>query len=195
MPGGKRAVRRRLSAEDWTAAALGALAAGGIAAVAVEPLAARLGTTKGSFYWHFSDREALLTAALQRWERVDTEDVIALIEARPDARGRLHALFGTAIGGGDARRTGAVELALQPTADHPLVAPALARVTRRRLDYLAALFAELGFDPPEAGRRALLSYTAYLGHAQLAHATPALVPRGPQLPGYVDTVIAALVAR
>ena len=54
----------------------------------------------------------------------------------------------------------------------------LARVTRRRLDYLAALFAELGFDAADAGRRALLAYTAYLGHAQLAHATPELTPRG-----------------
>ncbi len=189
MPEGKR----RLSAADWTGAALDALADGGIAAVAVEPLAARLGTTKGSFYWHFSGREVLLAAALDLWERVDTEDVIAVVEPEPDPRRRLHALMTTAIG--STRRTGTVELALQPTAHHPLVAPALARVTRRRLDYLAALFVELGFDPSESDRRALLAYTAYLGHAQLAHATPEVAPRGPALPGYVDTVIVMLTAR
>jgi len=186
--------KRRLTAADWTAAALDALAGGGVAAVAVEPLATRLGTTKGSFYWHFSGRDALLESALAHWERTDTEDVIALVQAVPDARGRLHALLRTAIGGDGQHRTGAVELALQPSAGHPLVAPVLGRVTRRRLDYLAALFAELGFDPEAAGRRALLAYTAYLGHAQLAHATPELTPRGPRLPGYVDAVIAVLTS-
>ena len=186
--------RKRLTAADWTAAALDALASGGIAAVAVEPLATRLGATKGSFYWHFSGRDALLEAALARWERTDTEGVITLVEAEPDANRRLHALLTTSIGG-NPQRTGAVELALQPHAQHPLVAPALARVTRRRLEYLTDLFGELGFDAESAGRRALLAYTAYLGHAQLAHATPELTPRGRQLPGYVDAVVATLTSR
>ena len=43
----------RLSAEDWAQAALDLIAEQGVAAVAVEPLARRLGVTKGSFYWHF----------------------------------------------------------------------------------------------------------------------------------------------
>ena len=43
----------------------------GVAAVAVEALARRLGVTKGSFYWHFKNREALLQAALKRWETDD----------------------------------------------------------------------------------------------------------------------------
>ena len=60
---------RRLSPQDWIDAALAAIAAGGLAAVAVEPLAARLGTTKGSFYWHFASRDALLKAALANWEQ------------------------------------------------------------------------------------------------------------------------------
>src|SRR3546814_8458026 len=50
----------RLSAEDWAQAALDLIAEQGVSAVAVEPLARRLGVTKGSFYWHFPSREALL---------------------------------------------------------------------------------------------------------------------------------------
>jgi len=178
--------RKRLSTLEWTAAAVEALTAGGIAAVAVEPIAARLGTTKGSFYWHFSGRDALLEAALAHWERSGTEDVIALIEREPDLPSRLRKLLTVAIDGHDS-----VELALQPSAAHPLVAPVLARVTERRLSYLTAQFAGLGLDPQAARQRSHLAYTAYLGHAQLRHATPQLAIGGTD---YVDGVIAVLTS-
>jgi AcrR family transcriptional regulator len=188
------AERKRLTAQDWTAAALAALARGGISAVAVEPIAASLGATKGSFYWHFASRDALLDAALLEWERTDTDDVITLVENEPDLHRRLRRLLAVALG--DAGRPGdRVELALQSTARHPLVASVLARVTARRLGYLTDLFGELGFTPDEARQRSLLAYTAYLGHAQLAHATPDAAPTGDALPAYVDTVIATLTAR
>ncbi|TQM06179.1 TetR/AcrR family transcriptional regulator [Pseudonocardia kunmingensis] len=187
--------RKRLAARDWTAAALAALARGGIAAVAVEPIAASLGATKGSFYWHFSNRDALLEAALAEWERIDTEEVIALVEAEPDVRRRLRLLLTVAVGGHDGSPGERVELALQPTANHPLVAPVLARVSARRLDYLTAQFTALGFPPAQARQRSLLAYTAYLGHAQLAHATPQATPSGDALPAYVDFVISTLSAR
>jgi AcrR family transcriptional regulator len=177
---------KRLSVDDWAAAAVAALADGGLAAVAVEPLAARLGATKGSFYWHFTGRDALVAAALARWERTDTEDVITAIEAEPDLAARLRLLLRHALDGG-AR----VELALQPTATHPLVAPVLGRVTRRRLGYLTDVFAGLGFDPDTARERSVLAYTAYLGHAQLT-AVPGAAPttRG----RYVESVTAVLTA-
>jgi AcrR family transcriptional regulator len=187
--------RKLLTVDDWAAAALAALARGGIAAVAVEPIAARLGTTKGSFYWHFSSRDALLEAALRLWERTETDDVIALVETEPDMLRRLRMLLAVALGAGIELPGARVELALQPSADHPLVAPVLARITTRRLDYLAGMFAELGFPPDEARQRSLLAYTAYLGHAQLAHATPGAAPSGDALPAYVDSVIATLTAR
>lgn len=187
--------RKRLAAADWIGAALDALAAGGVAAVAVEPLAARLGATKGSFYWHFPGRDALLDAALRQWERTDTEEVIAIVEAEPDIPTRLRNLLLIAVGGSAERPGDRVELALQSTADHPMVAPVLARVTRRRLDYLAAQFAELGFAPAEARRRGLLAYSVYLGHAQLAHATPQVTPTAQELPAYVEAAIATLSAR
>jgi AcrR family transcriptional regulator len=183
------AERKRLSADDWTAAALRMLADGGLAAVAVEPLAARLGTTKGSFYWHFANRDALLEATLARWERTDTEDVIATLASEPDPTARLRALFALGIGGHPESR---VELALQPTAAHPLVAPVLARVSARRIDYLAEQFAALGFDAPDAQRRSLLAYAAYLGHTQLVHATPALAPTDRE--AYTAAVVATLTA-
>src|ERR671934_2749006 len=79
----------RLSRERWIEAALDALADGGVAAVAVEPLAVRLGVTKGSFYWHFRDRDQLLAAALKEWERTGTEELIKRLDQIADPRARL----------------------------------------------------------------------------------------------------------
>ena len=85
--------KARLSAEDWALAALDVIAEQGLAAVAVEPLARRLGVTKGSFYWHFPSREALLVAALERWEKTEQETVFGKMEAVSDPRVRLRELF------------------------------------------------------------------------------------------------------
>src|SRR5215203_1169543 len=76
--------RESLTAQDWTQAALEALARGGLAAVAVEPIAKSLGTTKGSFYWHFRDRNALVESALALWEQRDTDRVIEAIDETQD---------------------------------------------------------------------------------------------------------------
>ena len=60
----QKADRNNLTAERWAEAALDAMAQGGLNAVAVEPIARQLGVTKGSFYWHFTNRGSLVAAAL-----------------------------------------------------------------------------------------------------------------------------------
>ena len=82
----------RLSADDWAREALDQIVEQGVASVAVEPLARRLGVTKGSFYWHFPSRDALLQAALERWER-DEQTAYGALEAIDDATERLRTLF------------------------------------------------------------------------------------------------------
>jgi AcrR family transcriptional regulator len=182
----------RLSRDDWASAALDALSGGGLAAVAVEPLALRLGTTKGSFYWHFRNRDDLIGAALDLWRRASTTTVIERLEASaapPDQR--LRELFLVVFA--PAARTRA-DLALLADADHPLVGPVLAEVTRQRLGYITTLFRELRFPAARAKRRALLAYSAYLGQLQLLRSAPDLVPSTPQaLSAYADDVLQALM--
>ena len=185
--------RPPLGRDAWAAVALDALAAGGLRAVAVEPLAAALGATKGSFYWHFSNREALLVAALERWERQHTDAVVARVEQEPTVERRLRYLFSAVVGAATGDR---VELALLASSDHPVVGPTLRRVTERRIAYVAALFERLGFPPTEARRRSLIAYTTYLGHAQLAHTVPGLLPTTkPQRRTHLDEVMVALTGR
>lgn len=159
---------QRLGRGDWARAALAALATGGVRAVAVEPLAAELGATKGSFYWHFRDRAALVEAALELWERQHTAAIIALMDAEPDPAARLRALFALIVSAAARDR---VELPLLSHAQDPAVRTVLERVTARRISYVAEAFTQLGFPPDRARRRALLSYATYLGHLQLRHAT------------------------
>ncbi|WP_199742913.1 TetR/AcrR family transcriptional regulator [Nocardia stercoris] len=163
--------RSRLGRDDWIAAALTALAAGGPAAVAVEPLAARLGATKGSAYWHFANRDDLLRAALERWEADETDAVIAVVEVESDPGARLRALLARAF----ARPDHNLAAALAGSAD-PVVVAVLTRVTERRIDYLTTLFADAGFPPAAARDRAVLIYSAYLGAAQLWRTVPTALP-------------------
>lgn len=182
----------RLTARAWADAALVAIGEGGLAAVAVEPLAARLGTTKGSFYWHFANRDALVEAALERWAETNTEATISEVEAEPDVRRRIRLLFAEAIG---AAAADPLEVALLATASDPRVAAALRRVTERRVAYVAGLFALLGFPEPEARRRGLLAYTVYLGHAQLGHAVPSVLPGEAEFGAYLDEALDVLMMR
>lgn len=157
-----------LSRDDWAAAGLAALVDGGLAAVAVEPLAKRLGATKGSFYWHFTNRDALLAAVLERWE-AETEDLIAKVEALPDPRARRVALSR------EAYTSAAVDDAtpsLLAVASDPRIEPTLRRVVARQLGFLEDLHRDLGRDPHEARRRARFDYALFLGIGQLRRIDP-----------------------
>lgn len=157
--------KARLSAEDWALAALDMIAEQGLAAVAVEPLARRLGVTKGSFYWHFPSREALLIAALERWEVMEQEAVFGKLEAISDPRSRLRDLFQLVA---HELKPHVIYSELLKALDHPVVKPVLGRVSQRRLDYLTASFRQAGLGRIDAQNRARLAYAAYVGFLQLS---------------------------
>lgn len=155
----------RLSAADWEQAALDVLAESGVAAVAVEPLARRLGVTKGSFYWHFPNRDALLLAAIERWEKGDEADVLVPAESIADPQQRLRELIRQVS---FERQSHAIFAALLKALDQPLIQPMIERVSERRLDFLSAAFRDAGHDAKAAINRARLTYTAYVGFLQLS---------------------------
>ena len=62
----------RIDESRWIEAALTLLADGGVDAVKVEPLAERLGVTKGAFYVRYANRDELLLAMLDYWRREST---------------------------------------------------------------------------------------------------------------------------
>ncbi len=162
-----------LSRDRWVDAALEALAERGIDAVRVEPLARRLGVTKGSFYWHFRDRGALLVALLERWEEVATQAIIDEVEAVPGpAEAKLRALFAIAL----ATSRMDLETALRQWARRERrVQHAVERVDERRMGYLQGLFEALGHAPEDARARSFLAYASLFGdHFIAAGGTPPL---------------------
>jgi AcrR family transcriptional regulator len=150
-----------LSRDRWIDAALEALGERGVEAVRVEPLARKLGVTKGSFYWHFRDRGALLEAMLDRWDRLATQAIIDEVEALTGpAESKLRAAFSIAL----ATRRADLEVALRQWARRDRrVRRAVERVDGRRMGYVQALFEELGFLPGDAHARSFLAYSMLFG--------------------------------
>jgi AcrR family transcriptional regulator len=190
MSSAKPGSSRPLSSADWVRVAMEAIVEGGVAAVAVEPLAARLGTTKGSFYHHFENRDALIVAALEDWERQQTEAVIARMQLIPDPSERLRAIMAAAF----ADRAGATrDAALVASATHPLVKPVVARVTDRRLSYMTQVCIKTGLAPDQARRRALLLYSSYLGLFDYLRVGLGDPLNGAELRAYTEELLGALV--
>lgn len=181
----------RLSATDWEQGALEMIAEEGVAGLAIEALARRLGVTKGSFYWHFKNREALLEATLARWEAEDARALETHLGSVADnPRARLGALFRWVSGEIQAHR---IHAALLQAPDHPLVRPLMTRVSQRRMHLLELAFRQAGLPIEQARHRARLTYAAYVGFLQLNLALELPHLSHEQYEAYVEHVIAALV--
>ncbi len=162
--------QERLDAAAWVAAALETLAKGGVDSVRVEPLAKTLKVTKGSFYWHFADRRALLDATLAHW----AEGRIAAI--RKQAAGEnpgdsptviLLRLADRYTRHGNSRGL-AIELAIRAFArSDDGAAKSVREVDAERLTHVTALFEKLGWANDDARARAVLFYSYLFGQSLL----------------------------
>ena len=148
---------------DWIMAALTLLGRAGIDAVRVEPLAERLGVTKGSFYWHFRDRDALHLAMLDAWRSGATENVINRVEKESASRdARLRRLIAIANEASWAARLETAVRAWAKSDDR--AARAVDEIDTRRLDYIVTLLRDLGIDARTARLRAQIIYLMVIGN-------------------------------
>ena len=150
----------KLTRQDWINQGLKTLSEAGVGAVRIEPLAKLMGVTKGSFYWHFKNRDELLAAILQEWVDCQTNSIIERVETLGgDAKTKLLYLFELAV-----QDDGLVENAIRAwaTGDSRITA-VLTDVDQRRLDYTRNLFLQVGFAPFEAMVRARMVYYALVG--------------------------------
>lgn len=150
----------RTPRKTWIEAAQQALGAGGPEAVRVEALAASLGVSKGGFYWHFKDRQALLDEMLDSWEKAVVEDVIATVESQPvEPRAKLQHLFALA-----STVDFTVELAIRDWSRRDAsIADRLRRIDSERMAYLRSLFGQICADEDEVEARCMLTYSLFVG--------------------------------
>lgn len=155
------------SRQDWIDAAREAVLDGGVAGLAVGRLAERLRVGRGSFYWHFSDRDDLLDALLTAWADETADPFVRVVTD----------------GGGDALsqivrycEVWLFDKTFEPVFDSairdwarstPRVAEIVRETDERRLNLLMGLLAQLGYESVEATVRARALYYHQVGYYTL----------------------------
>ncbi|MFM7532411.1 MAG: TetR/AcrR family transcriptional regulator [Rubrivivax sp.] len=169
-PGAADPARETLSPQSWIDAATEVLVDHGIDHVRVDVIAQQLGVTRGSFYWHFRDREALLRGVLQQWRETATENLTARLErASTDPLEQLRDVISLPFRGRAAARAARIELAIRAWARRDAMArQAVDEADSSRVGYIAQIFSALGFPIMEARSRAFLAYSHNLGEALMA---------------------------
>lgn len=156
----------RLSVDDWIQAGYALLADEGLPALKIDRLCSRLGVTKGSFYWHFTDMATYRAALIQSWaeqrgEEPDDSD-------RPP-RERLSTMITALV----SPRHWKLERTMREWARTDRnVAAGVDAADRRVQSRVRQAFVDLGFDVPDAELRAATTFAAGIGFLSLAGAKP-----------------------
>ena len=156
--------RTQLDRSAWVAGATEVLAEEGIAGLRVEVLAKRLKVTKGSFYWHFTDRRDLLMAVLAHWKEGRIRDIIKQTRAQPGRE--LEQIYHVidVYSASRSRRGMMIELAVRDWARRDAEAGAIvAEVDDVRLRCARDLFLACGVPMDEASSRCMLLYAYVFG--------------------------------
>jgi len=164
------AARSALTPERWIDAATEVLVHQGIDSVRVDVLAQQLQVTRGSFYWHFRDREDLLRRVLQAWrEQTTVQLTLRLERAHVDPREQLRDVISLPIRGRAAQRAARIELAIRAWARRDTMArQAVDEADGARLAYISQVFSSLGFGLAEARWRAFATYAYVVAESQIA---------------------------
>lgn len=160
----------RLRADDWVERGLTLLMAEGLGAIKISRLCRDLGVTKGSFYWHFADVDALMAAIADRWCTQTREELSQLQDLQglpPLERIRLMGLRLV----DDASEH--VERALREWAMHDADVAGVLRETEKFIfEVVQNALLELGYDAAAARLRAGLLVYAGIGFAYGQQALP-----------------------
>jgi len=171
----------RLQPSHWIWAGFRALVQGGPQALRVEPIARELGTTKGSFYWHFADLAALRAAMLEAWEQVATTDITTAVrQSGLPARAQLLLLVEkVSVPPGAEAGGAAVEPAIRDWGrTDPMAREVLERVDRQRLADLRSFFDAAGLAPTASKQASAVFYATVIGLESL-RMTAGITMRGP----------------
>ncbi len=181
--------RKQLQRFDWLQRALELFVAEGIDAVRITRLADDLGVTRGSFYWHFENRDDLIAALVSYWQRKNTA---AIVEALGRARNLEQGIFGI------------FETCIDTTLFDPRLDLAIREWSRReatirelvdredqaRIEALQGFYANFDYSPMDALIRARVLYYSQIGFYALEESEPLA-----QRLGYTETYFECFTGR
>jgi AcrR family transcriptional regulator len=153
--------------DDWLDLALNALAIEGVDHVTVLNLSERLGVSRSSFYWYFKNRDELLDALLDRWDRLNTRSIVSQAEEPAET-------VNQAVG--NVFRCWVNPAIFSPRLDFAVrewarrsasVRKALDRSDRVRGEALKAMFVRFGYEDEDAFVRARVLYYMQIGYYAL----------------------------
>jgi AcrR family transcriptional regulator len=156
---------RRLSREDWVEGAITFLSQHSVGSLRLDLLVKQMGVTKGSFYWHFASREALLDAVLESWQTRMTRDIEAwLNSAAGTPADQLRRLLHIGISSRPDVPGGPLELSLRDWARRDRrVNKIVMSVDAERLRILKSLYLAAGLTDERADAQALFHMTYVVG--------------------------------
>lgn len=167
--GGKRA-GTRTNVDDWIRIGYAILAEDGIEALKIDRLCARLGVTKGSFYWHFDGMPSYRSALITAWAELRDEDRRTFDDMDElEPRERLARMMAALV----SPRQWTLERAMREWArNDETVAASVRESDRRVVRAVRRAFLDYGFDDSEADLRANAMFAAGIGYLHLAGSSP-----------------------
>lgn len=161
------AKKPRLSRADWLRAGFQTLSTLGPSALKVDRLAADLGATKGSFYWHFKDLPDFQSKLLAMWEAqcLTAIDDTAGGESQPASRLRALTQLLAHREDSDTDWQSAEPSIRAWARSSQFAALTVARVDEHCLTALSSLLADCGVTNPDLTRAI---YAAAIGMADLS---------------------------
>jgi AcrR family transcriptional regulator len=152
---------------DWLDVALSVLAVEGVDHVTVLNLSERLGVSRSSFYWYFKNRDELLDALLDRWDRLNTRSIVAQTkEPAATVNEAICNVFRCWVN--SAIFSPRLDFAVREWARRSAhVRKALDRSDRIRTEAVKALFVRFGYDDEDGFVRARVLYYMQIGYYAL----------------------------
>lgn len=151
----------RLTKERWLEEGLAVFRSEGLAGLAAERMAKRLGVSRGSFYWHFSNMLEFEGAVLGAWEEQWTTRIVTASEAGDHTpRERLYNLI-KQTGGRDAQIYASAKKLANGNA---ALTELMDRVDGRRIELVASILRSGGVEDDVSIVRARIIYAWAIGH-------------------------------
>ena len=160
--GSPAAERSQLQRFDWLHQALEIFVKEGIDAISITRLANDLGVTRGSFYWHFKNREDLIESLVAYWKDKNTAAITTSVAQASSLSDGIFRFFETCID--DALFDPRLDLALREWARRsPSIHQLVNDEDAARIDALCQFYRRFDYPMPQALIRARVLYYSQIG--------------------------------